>query len=79
MFGGWVRDSKKLSFIYSPQENEFCKLKNGERALGVSYIQGPIIGDGDLVISDGGLYNTCRFPSSYESLKLKRLLKAEKF
>ena len=75
IFGGYIKDTKKLSFIFSPQENEFCKLKNADRAIGVSYTQGPIIGDGDFVISDGGLHNICRFPSSYESLKLKKLLK----
>ncbi len=53
-------------------------MKNGDRAIGVSHIQGPIIGDGDLVISDGALYNTCRFPISYESVngKIKKLLKS---
>jgi hypothetical protein len=79
VFGGFVKDTKKLSFIYSPQENEFCKLKNADRAIGVSHTQGPIIGDGDLVISDGALSNICRFPSSYESIKLKKLLKADRF
>ena len=69
-----------MSFIYSPQENEFSKLKNQERAIGVSYTMGPIIGDGDLVISDSGLLNTCKFPVSYESTgKLKKLMKGDKF
>ena len=46
----------------------------------MGYIQGPIIGDGDIVISDGGLANSCKFPGSYEpSGKLKKLLKSDKF
>lgn len=65
LFGGYIKDAKKLSFIYSAQENEFAKLKNGDRSLGVSHIQGPIIGDGDLIISDGGLSNHTAFPVSY--------------
>ena len=65
VFGGFVKDSKKLSFIYSPNENEFLRLKIPEKAIGVSMIQGPIFGDGDLVVSDGAIHNTCRFPSSY--------------
>lgn len=40
-------------------------MRNPDKAIGVSYIQGPVIGDGDIVISDGGLYNICKFPVSY--------------
>lgn len=67
--------------MYSPAENEFLRLKNSEKAIGVSMIQGPIIGDGDLVIYDGAVCNSCRFPSSYESAtnKVKKLFKSEKF
>ena len=46
----------------------------------MAYVQGPIIGDGDLVISDGGIINTCKFPISYEATgKVKKLLKTDKF
>jgi hypothetical protein len=55
-------------------------LKNSDKAIGVSYTQGPIIGDGDIAISDGAIHNSCRFPASYEpSGKLKKLMKADKF
>ena len=54
-------------------------MKNADRALGVSHIQGPIIGDGDLIIGDGGSYNVSRFPASFESGRIKKLLKTDKF
>jgi len=79
LFGGYIKDPKKLSFIYSSQENDFAKLKNSDRSLGVSHILGPIIGDGDLVISDGGLMNFSNFPASYESMKMKKLFKNDRF
>ncbi len=42
IFGGFIKDSKQLSFIYNGED--VLKIKNKDKAIGVSHISGPIIG-----------------------------------
>ena len=79
VFGGYIADPKKRSFIYCPAQQEFCRLRNPDRAVAVSHTQGPIFGDGDIVIGDGAIHNSAGFPSSYHSNKVQKLFKQSKF
>lgn len=53
LFGGYIKDSKSTSFIYTG--DEVLKVKNPAKAFGVSHLFGPIIGEGDLIIKEGNI------------------------
>lgn len=79
IFGGFIADTSGKSFLYNCSFDDFYKLKDTSKAIGVSMINGPIFGNGDLVIGDKGIANTCRFPTSYETGKKKSLFKGSTF
>jgi hypothetical protein len=42
LFGGFIKDTKGTSFIYTG--DEVLKVKNASKSFGVSHLNGPIIG-----------------------------------
>ncbi len=64
LFGGFVKDTKGTSFIYTGEE--LLKVKNVNKAFAVTHVNGPIIGEGDIVIKDGNIDNECNYPKSYD-------------
>lgn len=55
-------------------------MKNANKAFAVAHVNGPIIGDGDIIINEGNIDNECNYPKSYEvGKKTGKLLKSNRF
>jgi hypothetical protein len=73
-----VKDTKGTSFIYTGEE--VLKVKNANKAFAVAHVNGPIIGDGDIVVKEGNIDNECNYPRAYEvGKKAGKLLKSNRF
>ena len=55
-------------------------MKNANKAFAVAHVNGPIIGDGDIIINEGNVDNECNYPKSYEvGKKTGKLLRSNRF
>ena len=72
-------DKSGKSFLYSATHDDIYKIKDQNKAIGVSLVHGPIFGNGDLVIGDKAISNTSKFPVSYLPGRKKTLFKSQNF